>query len=122
MKAVVVLLAAAALLAGCGQASAPKDRFVGTWQAVGRPDINVVITKHRGAYRAAWDEGGSQMPPVVLHRDPGGDSLYSGKGDDPTGQLVFELTNTGASLAEPNGYIWDMFSISDSTADPTPSP
>jgi hypothetical protein len=136
MRPLLPILAAAvlvaALLSGCGHAASPvKNPWVGTWQAIGQPDLSVVISKHGSLYAGQWVKGGKRMPDLLLH-DWMGDHLYSGRktvSDPLRGSYkgyVLHLDTFGPewtiNFDETNGPVWKLVQVSDSTASPTPTP
>lgn len=135
--AALAMLAAALLLAGCGNAKAPADPFVGTWrqldyQTSWSPPL--VIAKVGGdAYGAAlvFTSGSDQPLPARMTLARKGNELTGGlkitnakaltvKIDylSATGRITFSSGKLGGGMSEPV----EMTKVSDSTAIPTPSP
>jgi len=124
---VLLAVAAALLLAGCsgGKPANTYGIYVGTWQEVGHPNVMVVIAKAEHGYEATWIRGGRVGTPMPLFPFMG--ELFSGRRvSDPfrgRPRYHFDALSAITMYAHmPVNGVLDMFSLSNSTAMPTPSP
>jgi hypothetical protein len=129
MRLMLTVLAVVLLLAGCGQANAPKDPFVGTWRSVdeagivvtiarahdgysvttiwlGRPDNRAILTRHQG------ELVGTVAVPTIVD--------FAGKTWRMT--VTYMPLNHELFLKVGNRPGTSFFQASTSTLVPTPSP
>jgi hypothetical protein len=128
MKTALAILAAILLLAGCGQANAPKDPFVGTWRGTAvsdDPNGHLVIARVPNGYLVAITLDGHTMGTDVFARQ--GNKLVAAvkESGEPGGVLRMGITylpGTGrVSWKYGNGLPAELVRISNSTEIPSPS-
>jgi hypothetical protein len=129
LRIALAILAAVLLLAGCGQASAPKDPFVGTWQLNG---VHLVITKPGQTYRTTvvsseFPHGNGWVGPYARNDNELKASLSVTLNGKPTGRVIVELVDfvpaTGhLTYQDGSGPAIELSRVSASTTIPSPSP